>query len=319
MEIKLDQVKGIGPSMLRLLRNQGIWSTYDLVLNYPKKYEDFSITSLERTQDKEVITTHATILNDLKLNRFGKSAFVSFKVKISDKTIDVIAFGKGYLINSFSKGEEVILKGVYHLFKKQINASSVIKVDKKIPMKPIYGIEGIHDKTMMNIMETIFSNGMVSIYETIPKIFLDKYKLLNRLEAYKKLHLPQTIEDIHHAERRFKYEEAFYLQLRLFSKNQNNHVRPSKSYDIHKVRDMISTIPFELTADQKEAVNDIFRDFKKDFASYRLIQGDVGSGKTMVAMISSYAVNTAGEQVTLMAPTELLANQHYQYFKNYLK
>jgi ATP-dependent DNA helicase RecG len=319
MEIKLDQVKGIGPSTLKILRNQGLWSTYDLVLNYPKRYEDFSITSLDRIQDKEIITTHATIMSELKLNRYGKAGFVSFKAKVLDKVIDVIAFGKGYLVKSISKDEEVIIKGVYHLFKKQMNASAVIKIDKKVPLKPIYGIEGIHDKTMMNIMETIFQNEQVSIFETIPKEILDKYKLLNRREAYKKLHLPQTIEDIHQAERRFKYEEAFYLQLRLQSKKQTNHQRLPKSYDIHKVKDFIETIPFELTSDQKEAVNDIFRDFKKDYAGYRLIQGDVGSGKTMVALISSYAVVTAGEQVSIMAPTELLAIQHFQYFRNLLK
>ena len=319
MEIKLDQVKGIGPSMLRILRNHGLWSTYDLVLNYPKRYEDFSITSLDRTQDKETITTHATIISELKLNRYGKTGFVSFKVKILDKTIDVIAFGKAYLIKSFSKDEEVIIKGVYHLFKRQIHASSVIKLDKKVPLKPIYGIEGIHDKTMMNVMETIFQNDQVSIYETIPKEFLDKYKLLNRKNAYQMLHLPKTIEEIHQAERRFKYEEAFYLQLRLQSKQQVHFIRPPKTYDIDRVRALIGTIPFELTADQKEAVNDIFRDFKKEYASYRLIQGDVGSGKTMVALIASYAVITAGEQVSLMAPTELLANQHYQYFKSLMK
>ncbi|MDO9628539.1 MAG: ATP-dependent DNA helicase RecG [Acholeplasmataceae bacterium] len=319
MEIKLDSVKGIGPSMLRILRNQGLWSTYDLVLNYPKRYEDFSITSLEKANDKETITTHATIISELKLNRFGKGGFVSFKARILDKTIDIVAFGKGYLIKSFAKDEEVIIKGVYHLFKRQINASAVIKVDKKVPLKPIYGIEGIHDKTMMNVMETIFLNNQVSIFETIPKEYLEKYKLLNRLEAYQKLHLPKTIEDIHQAERRFKYEEAFYLQLRLASKKTTNHPRPPKPYDIQKVKDLISTIPFELTGDQKEAVNDIFRDFKKDHASYRLIQGDVGSGKTMVALISIYAVITANEQVSLMAPTELLANQHYQYFKSLMK
>jgi ATP-dependent DNA helicase RecG len=319
MEIKLDSVKGIGPSMLRILRNQGIWSTYDLVLNYPKRYEDFSITSLDRTQDKEIITTHATIFTDLKINRFGKTQMVSFKAKILNQIIDVVAFGKGYLIKSFSKDEEVIIKGTYHLFKRQINASAVIKVDKKIPMKPIYGIDGIHDKTMMNVMEEIFSSNQVSIYETIPKEYLEKYKLLNRLEAYKMLHLPKSIQEIQQAERRFKYEEAFYLQLKLQSQKQINHLRPPKSYDIEKVRSLISTIPFELTTDQKESVNDIFRDFKKNHASYRLIQGDVGSGKTMVALIATYAVITAGEQVSLMAPTELLANQHYQYFKNLLK
>jgi ATP-dependent DNA helicase RecG len=319
LEIKLDQIKGVGPSLLHAFRNQGIWSTYDLILNYPKSYEDFSITSLEHVKHKDIITVQGIITTELKMSRYAKSSPVSFKAKVLNETIDVIAFGRGYLLKALQKNDEVVIKGTYDLFKNQINASSVMKVDKKVPIKPLYKIEGIHDKTISNIVSTIFNKKRVNIFEIIPQTLINQYKLLPRLEAYQKLHLPNSFDDVEKARRRFKYEEAFYLQLKLISNQPSSHQRPPKSYDIHMVKDLIHHLPYELTQDQKEAVNDIFRDFKKDVASYRLIQGDVGSGKTLVSLLAVYATITAGEQVSFMAPTELLANQHFQYFSNYLK
>lgn len=319
LEIKLEQIKGVGPQILKILRNKGIWSTYDLVLNYPRSYEDFSITSLDRAQDMDVITVQATISSDLKFQRFTKTERIIFDAKVFGDTLEIVVFGRGYLMKQLQKNDEVVIKGVFHLYKEQIVASSIMKLDKKVPIKPAYGIDGIYDRTLTNIVQTIFDEKWVNIYETIPKEFIDHYKLPSRLESYRMLHLPKSIEEVQQAERRFKYEEAFNLQLRLVSKQPGRNPRPPKAYDIHQVKDLINRLSYELTQDQKDAVNDIFRDFKKPYASYRLIQGDVGSGKTIVTLIAVYAVITAGEQVSFMAPTELLANQHYQYFTSILK
>lgn len=318
LEIKLQEIKGVGPSILYTLRNNHIWSTYDLILKYPKTYEDFTITSLDKAKHKDTITVQAIITSELQMLRYSKKERVIFNAKVFDQTIEIIVFGRGYLMKQLKINDQIVVKGVYHLYRKQIVAASVMMLDKKVPIKPIYGIEGIYDRTLSSIVQTIFNENKVSIYETIPKQFIDMYHLLPREEAYKKLHLPQTIDDIHKAERRFKYEEAFYLQLKLMSQQASHHERLPKPYDLNKVKELISELPYILTQDQKDAVNDIFRDFKKPFASYRLIQGDVGSGKTLVTLISIYAAITAGEQVSFMAPTELLASQHYQYFTSHL-
>ena len=319
LEIKLDQIKGVGPQILRILRNKGIWTTYDLILTYPKSYEDFSITSLDQAVDRDIITIQAIITSDLKLQRFTKTERILFEAKVFDDIVEVVVFGRGYLLKQLKKDDEVVIKGVFHLYKEQIVASSIMKLDKKIPIKPVYGIEGIYDRTLTNIIQTIFDENQVSIYETIPKEFIEQYKMPLRQDAYRMLHLPKNINEVQQAERRFKYEEAFNLQLKLISKQSNQIKRAPKAYDINLVKDLIAHLPYELTQDQKDAVNDIFRDFKKPHASYRLIQGDVGSGKTIVSLIAIYAVITAGEQVSFMAPTELLANQHYQYFSSFLK
>jgi ATP-dependent DNA helicase RecG len=319
MDIKLDQIKGIGPQTLRILRNQGIWSTYDLVSRVPKGYEDFSITDLHDAKHKDVLTVLGKITSDLKIIHGGKVERLVFKALVLNQTLDIIAFGKSYLFKQLHKGDEVQIKGTYHLYYNQINASSIVKAEKRLEIKPIYKIDGLHDKTLMNLVSFIKDENLVSIYENIPKVFLDRYHLLSRKEALLQLHLPESMASIQQGKRRMKYEEAFYMQLKVIGQQKRGVKRLPKAYDIQAVKHVIDQIPYELTSDQKQAVNDIYRDFKKPESSYRLIQGDVGSGKTIVALLAAYAIVTAKEQVAIMAPTELLAFQHYQFFSNYLK
>jgi len=319
LDIKLDQIRGIGPNTLRILRNHHIWSTYDLVLNYPRAYESFSITTLDKAKDKETLTVQAVVLTEPQMFRYSKGERITFKAQVFEHKIDVVVFGRGYLLKQLKVKDDIVMKGVYHLYKKQMVAASITSLDKTQPIKPVYHIEGIHDRNLSSIIHSVFHERKVSIYETIPEQYLEKYHLLSREKALYYLHFPRTMEDIKTAERRFKYEEAFQLHLKLNAKQIGKQERPPKGYDLDKVKTLISELPYELTKDQKGAVNDIFRDFKKSYASYRLIQGDVGSGKTVVVLLAIYAAITAGEQVAFMAPTELLANQHYQYFTTMLK
>jgi len=319
MEVKLDQIKGIGPQTLRLLRNQGIWNAYDLVLHVPKGYEDYSITKLTDANHKDVITVIGKITTEPKLIRGGKVERVVFKALVLNEVIDIVAFGRSYLIKQLKKDDEVQIKGTYHLYFQQINASSIVKAEKRVSIKAAYGIEGLHDKTIMNLIETIRQENYVTIYENIPKEFINKYHLMSRQDAFYQLHLPKSFQMIEQAKRRMKYEEAFFMQLKRMATQKKRESRLPKNYDIYAVKELIASLPYELTQDQKDAVNDIYRDFKQEHVSYRLIQGDVGSGKTIVALLAAYAIVTAKEQVSIMAPTELLASQHYQFFTTHLK
>ncbi len=134
----------------------------------------------------------------------------------------------------------------------------------------------------------------------------------------KNLHMPETIEKLNYSIRRLKYEEAIEMQLKLQKGLLKKITRLPIDYDIEKVREFINTLPFELIKDQKEVVNEIYRDFKKDYQTKRLIQGDVGSGKTIVAIIAILGVLTAGKQAVLMVPTEILASQQYETIKKML-
>ena len=320
LEIKLDQVKGVGPKLLYVFRNNNIWSTYDLVLRYPKTYQDFSIDQVNHLKHKDKVTVSGKITTPVKDNPYARVHMSSFHMELFGDQIEVIAFNRPYLAKQFFVGDEVVVQGTYQLYKHQIIAQTVIKKEKNIEIKPIYHIGDIHDKTVTNIIQTIFDEKLVQIYETIPDVFLDKYHMPNRVDAYQMLHLPKTFDDIKQAKRRFKYEEAFYLQLKLKAELKEKQVsRAPLVYDIDQIKAFIQELPYELTTDQKQAVNDIYKDFKKPYAHYRLIQGDVGSGKTLVTCLATLPFLQNQKQVAFMAPTELLATQHYQYFKTLLK
>jgi len=318
VEFKLENIKGVGPQTIKILKSLHIRSTYDLVLTVPKGYEDFQITLFKHAKNKELVTVRAKVLNTPRLIR-GQKVRVSFQAEIEESSVEVIAFGRGYLTKTLEKQSEILIKGVYHLYRHQIVATSITKLDHANQLKPIYHIESIHDRTINQIVKEIFEQDQVKIYEILPEDFVKNYRLISRKEAYRLLHLPNHIKDVKRAQLRLKYEEAFFLQLKLQTQRPDQELRHPKPYRIDLVKQLIQTLPFELTEEQKEATNDVFRDFKSKTPTYRLIQGDVGSGKTMVALIAAYAITTAGEQVAIMAPTELLARQHFITFKTYLK
>ena len=166
------------------------------------------------------------------------------------------------------------------------------------------------------MVRQIFFNRLVKIHETLPQSILDKQKLVNRYEMIYALHFPKDQNHLERAQKRLKYEEALAFQLKILKEKlkTDSIYKEPKKYDLEKVKTFINTISYELTNDQKEAVNDIFRDFKKTYSVKRLIQGDVGSGKTVVVAIAIYGAKTAGFQSAIMAPTEVLANQHYDTF-----
>jgi ATP-dependent DNA helicase RecG len=320
LEIKLDQVKGVGPKLLYTFRNNNIWSTYDLILRYPKTYQDFSIDQINHLKHKEKITVSGKITTPIKDNPYARVHMASFHMELFGDQIEVIAFNRPYLSKQFFLNDEIVVQGTYQLYKHQIIAQTVIKKEKNIEIKPIYHIGDIHDKTVTNIVKTIFDEDLVQIYETIPDVFLDKYQMPKRMDAYKMLHLPKSFDEIKQAKRRFKYEEAFYLQLKLKAELKARQVpRDPIAYDIDQIKAFISELPYELTNDQKQAVNDIYKDYHRPYGHYRLIQGDVGSGKTLVTCLATLPFLQLHKQVALMAPTELLATQHYQYFKTLLK
>ncbi len=314
MEIRLETIKGVGDKLIRHFRRAGIWSTYDLLLHVPKGYEDFTITSLERAQDNTTITVLATVKTPLENQRLRRVERQQFQAEVMGKTVDVVIFNRAYLVKQLKPGDDIIIKGVYHLYRKQLVAAT-IKMAGKVPaIKPVYGIEGVYDQTVSKIVKTILDEQQVTIHETIPVEFLTAYQMPDRTRAFVMIHLPERFDDIRQARRRFKYEEAFYLQLKLQTGLAAQPARPPKPYDLAVVKQIITGLPYELTDDQKQAVNDLFRDFKNGQAGFRLIQGDVGSGKTMVAALGALACVTAGEQVAFMAPTELLAIQHARFF-----
>ncbi|QTX02823.1 ATP-dependent DNA helicase [Candidatus Phytoplasma luffae] len=184
----------------------------------------------------------------------------------------------------------------------------------KDKIKPIYKIIGISDEVIQKKIAKIIQHPGFQIKENLNENILKKYNLINRKEAFKNIHLPKNRKMLNEAIKRFKYEEAFFI-IEKWCKEIKLIPKEPLKYNINFIKQMIKNIPFQLTDDQKKIVNEIYQDFKKNYSTKRLIQGDVGSGKTIIAFIASLAVIDLNRQVSMMAPTEILAQQHYLNFK----
>lgn len=316
------QVKGVGKQLQLELNHNGIFTTYDLVTRYPKKYESFTEDSLLLAVDKSIITVKGTLVSIPKIvNHRGSLKSLHFELLVEHEIVKVVAFRREYLKDQLIENMELTVKGKFEKKKKLITASQILTKKMETEFKPVYGLEGIYDTVVSKIISNIFAYQQVDIYETLPPQLIEKHHLINRKDMIELIHKPKSEQDIKKCYTRLKYEEALAFQYDLMRQRLEleNDSKAIKNYDLSQVKSFIKDIPFELTQDQKDAVNDIFRDFKKPHPTKRLIQGDVGSGKTIVVGIAVMGAKTSGFQSALMAPTELLAFQHYEFFKSTFK
>lgn len=316
------QVKGVGKQLQLELNHNGIFTTYDLVTRYPKKYESFTEDSLLLAVDKSIITVKGTLVSIPKIvNHRGSLKSLHFELLVEHEIVKVVAFRREYLKDQLIENMELTVKGKFEKKKKLITASQILTKKMETEFKPVYGLEGIYDTVVSKIISNIFAYQQVDIYETLPPQLIEKHHLINRKDMIELIHKPKSEQDIKKCYTRLKYEEALAFQYDLMRQRLEleNDSKAIKHYDLSQVKSFIKDIPFELTQDQKDAVNDIFRDFKKPHPTKRLIQGDVGSGKTIVVGIAVMGAKTSGFQSALMAPTELLAFQHYEFFKSTFK
>lgn len=316
----IDKIKGVGPKIKKELNKLNIRTTYDLVRFFPHSFEQFKLEDVSSKNNLQVITFKVKIISDLKVTKYNNKVIVMFSVLTTNNLIlKATAFNQEFLNKTYKQDDVVYIKGKLEFYNKKIVINKVININSFETIKPKYNLENIKDGLLHKVFNDIFENNKVNIYENLPYNIINKYNLISRYQSFSNIHLVKSINDYNDAIKRMKFEEAYLFQKELVEKINKRLYRQKKEYDINKVRDYINTIPYELTSDQKSAVNDIFKDFKKEEVGYRLIQGDVGSGKTVVASIGIYGAILANNQVALMAPTELLANQHFETMKELFK
>ncbi|MGA0448012.1 MAG: DEAD/DEAH box helicase [Candidatus Phytoplasma pyri] len=298
------------------LKQNNIKKFIDLIKQKPKKYENYLLTEIKNLEQQKDVMITGKIASIPKL--FKKKVFrIHFKIFLDNNIlIEVVAFKYLYLLNVLKLNQIIIVKGNYYKDKKIIVASLIstnLKMDFNI--QPIYNLKDISDKNVTKIIKYILNKYPQLIKENLPLKIIKKYNLMTRQEAFKNLHLPENNQKLKLSLQRLKYEEAFIISKKLFQIKKNLPLKQPLKYNIQLVKEIITTIPFELTLTQKKTINSIYKDFKKQHQVQRLIQGDVGSGKTIVAFLSAFGVITANKQVLMMAPTEILAQQHYHNFK----
>ena len=320
--MELKDIQGIGKVTLEKLKDIGIASLEEMLFCFPKKYEIFRLHSHEDLQIDKNLTLKINVIDRPKLVYIRKKLTkLTIQVSLDNLKFTVSIFNREFLKNQINSGDQIVVTGKFLKNYNSFSASNLVLYKNFVEgIFPVYGLNGILDSRIRKIINNILKSEYL-LNEELPEFIIKKNKFDNINLTIKKIHIPKSLEDVDQAKYRLAYEEFLKFGARIeLIRNLNMRVtRPLKHYDISQVKQLISTLPFELTDDQKAVTNEIFLDFKKKNRMNRLLQGDVGSGKTIVAILCAYAVVTAGYQVAILAPTLVLAKQHYYSFVNILR
>ena len=325
--ITLDKVKGVGPRTKMLFNKLGIENVDDLVTHYPFRYERIikSDLAVANEMDKVIIdgkVDSAPILIRLK----GNLNKMNVRVVTSDgKVVGVSIFNRAFLKSSLTVGASVTVFGKFEKSKNIILASEIRMglLPKGEKIESVYhGTAGLASKTIAGFINTALMQYGNDITDYIPKSLTLKYNFLNKKTALNIVHNPSTMDKLKEASLRLKYEELFLYMTKinyLKIKNQNIKNGIDRDFNDEDLNKLIDSLPFKLTKDQDKVLEEILKDLKSKKRMNRLLQGDVGSGKTVISVLALYANYLSGYQGALMVPTEILANQHYDTVCSLLK
>ncbi|QWC00439.1 ATP-dependent DNA helicase RecG [Mycoplasmatota bacterium] len=318
---QLMSIKGIGKTTLSKLEKASINTIEDLLLCYPKKYVVQELADINQVKIGEAVSLKMTVLDKAKVFFFKKNlSKLSIKAHVNEHVVQIDIFNRHFLSKILYKDSKIVATGKFKNNFKTFTASEIV-LEKNYTegIIPYYQLEAIKEGRIRKIIDNVL-NSDYHIEETLPKNIITKRKLLNIHEVIKKIHQPQSHRDMALALKRLKYQELllFALRIVMIKKHRDSVKVSKKSYQIDIVRNFIKEIGFELTNSQKQATNEIFKDLKSDKQMNRLLQGDVGSGKTIVSILTALASMTSNYQVALMAPTLVLSHQHYKEFNKYL-
>ena len=322
----LKDVKGIGPRALTLLKKLDINTVDDLVTHYPFRYEVLKRGNLDETEDNGHIVIDGKIDSVPILIRFKAGLNkMNFRLVTTSGVVGISIFNRSFLKSQLTVGTGVTVIGKFDKKKNVITASEIKMgtLSNKVKIEPVYHLtSGLTNKNMSTFINMALLGNSKEITDYIPDFYQKKYKFVNKKTALNIIHNPPSEEKLKEALIRVKYEELFNFMFKINylkeEKKRTNHGL-QKEVDHVKLEEFIKNIPFDLTFDQKKAVDDILNDLENPGKMNRLLQGDVGSGKTIVAFIAIYANYLSGYQSALMAPTEILATQHYNSILNLFK
>ena len=312
-------LKGIGEKAKTELNKCGVFTIYDLMLYFPRTYENIErVKSIDEVEEGEKVVLMGR-LKSLNQRKSGYKTITHGVLEGDGGTFEVYWFNVTYIRNVYKVGNTYVLMGKVKFLRGKVTLSNptIFKGEEnKKNILPIYPLKGslknsFMIKTIKGLLET------VSIEENLPERIIKKFNFCSLDEALKNIHFPKDSASLKEATRRLKFQELFSYSLKvLMLKDYINNNKKGIKFTITKeLSDLKEQLPFTLTSAQSRAVREILKDEKKDTAMNRLLQGDVGSGKTVVAAIAVFNVVINGYQGCVMAPTEILATQHYEEFK----
>lgn len=327
LEDSITLLNGIGEQTSNKLHKIGIYTLQDMIEHYPREYEDRrKIIAIQEMTMEEENNIVATVMSAPTVMKKGHKIIVEFRIKDATGSIFVVFFNQAYMKNNFRVGENFNFYGkVKRQYGKiQMDSPEYQKIDANqsafthAKITPIYPTTyKVSQKIIRQLIEKALAVGKPLLKDYLPCEFQKKYHLVDKYEAVQNIHFPESNEAFFAARRRLVFEELFILQLSLYLLKSEFG---QKSKGIAKTvpsdfKTFIDTLPFVLTEAQKRVVKEIVHDMKSPFAGNRLVQGDVGSGKTVVAAIALFVAVRNGTQGALMAPTEVLARQHFDFLQ----
>lgn len=312
----LTVLPGVGPKSAEKFTKLGIESLQDLLLYFPFRYEDFKSKNVLELEDGEKAVISGVVTTPANVQYYGyKRNRLRFTIKQGEVVLAVNFFNQPYLADKVEVGSTIAIFGKWDKAKASLTGMKIL-AQVEDDLQPVYRVaQGISQASLVKVIKTAFDQSLeLLLEENLPQILLERYQLVERSQAVRAMHFPKDLTEYKQALRRVKFEELFYFQMQLqVLKCETKDV--SQGLIIPWQADLLenkkATLPFELTVAQERSLNEILQDMKSPAHMNRLLQGDVGSGKTVVAGLAMYATYTAGLQSTLMVPTEILAEQHF--------
>lgn len=317
-----DKRLKLTPKRIEICHRLNLYTTDDVLCYYPYRYEVNQAVPFENWKEKDKVTFEGTVISNVRTVYKGKMSICYFDVMYEEVNIRITVFNRPWARN-LKSGSTVTVQGVYQGSRKVVASNyDEKKLSDHPKIQPIYSVkEGITQKTVQAIITKVFEAVENEIDDDIPEEFIRKYRLLRKRDALYRIHFPSSTKDVDLAVRTLKYSEF----LRFFTAvtynrhmDEGNLSKPVRIFDTKLIKEKISKLPYRLTQGQLDALNDILKDMASSKPMYRLVQGDVGCGKTSVAVFAMYAAVLSGYQAALLAPTEILARQHYTSIQSML-
>ena len=320
----VTDLKGVGTKTTAALGSLGIYSIYDLLFYFPFRYDELQTLPLDQIMDGQKVMLKGIVATEAFVSCFGyKKTRLSFKMRIDHDVIMVNFFNQPWLKNKIEIGQEVAIYGKYNVARQSLTAFKFVAAkENDSGMAPIYPVNRhVKQKKLVDLINLAIDDFIDQVQDIVPEKLRQEYRLLKDQVIIEKMHHPKNSHEAELAKRSAIFREFFIfeLQLALLTRNDGKQMGYAKKYDLTEIAQLTKSLPFELSDDQKHVVNEIFADMHSDGQMRRLLQGDVGSGKTVVAVYAIFAAITAGYQAALMVPTEILATQHFKKIDELLR
>ncbi|ETA73359.1 ATP-dependent DNA helicase [Ligilactobacillus equi DPC 6820] len=313
LQDSVSVLKGVGPSKVTALNKLGINTIEELLTYYPFRYDDMAVKELAEVADGQKVTLKGIVASQPTFARFGRSKNrLNFRFLVEHDVILVTFFNQPYLRDKVENGQEIIIYGKYNAKRQQLSGMKILGQTSQDFAGIYRANKDIKALTIKKIVEQAFNLYQDCLVDILPTSLRQKFRLESRRQMIHDMHFPASQKAEQLARRSAIFEEFFLFQLRLqyLKKMNKKEAGLVLNYDSQKIKAFSQTLPFELTTAQKKVVNEICHDLHRPLHMNRLLQGDVGSGKTVVAALALYATVTAGYQGAMMVPTEILAQQH---------